>query len=124
MDSYLKETKILDYSNVSIQELLEQRGWKNLDTVSRVKAIYNFVRDEIKFGYNVSDDIPASEILKEGYGQCNTKTTLLMTILRAMGNLTEFTVLPLPKPCKRELLRVFGTNFRLKTSYIVGLRYW
>src|SRR5690606_40400603 len=61
---YLKETKILDYSNVSIQELLEKRGWKDLDTVSRVKAIYNFVRDEIKFGYNVSDDIPASEILK------------------------------------------------------------
>lgn len=66
MDNYLKETKILDYSNVSIQELLEQRGWKDLDTVSRVKAIYNFVRDEIKFGYNVSDDIPASEILKDG----------------------------------------------------------
>ncbi|SFB86497.1 hypothetical protein SAMN05421747_101585 [Parapedobacter composti] len=42
MDNYLKETKILDYSNVSIQELLEQRGWKDLDTVSRVKAIYNF----------------------------------------------------------------------------------
>ncbi len=85
MDNYLKETKILDYSNVSIQELLEQRGWKDLGNVSRVKAIYNFVRDEIKFGYNVSDDIPASDILQDGYGQCNTKATLLMTLLRATG---------------------------------------
>src|SRR5690606_26404038 len=83
--NYFKETNILDYSNSSIQELLELRGWKDLDTVSRVKAIYNFVRDEIKFGYNVSDDIPASEILKDGYGQCNTKATLLMALLRATG---------------------------------------
>ena len=26
MDTYLKETKILDYSNVSIQNVLEQRA--------------------------------------------------------------------------------------------------
>lgn len=82
---YLKETKILDYSNASVQKLLEQRDWGNLGTVAKVKAIYNFVRDGIKFGYNVSDDIPASQILKDGYGQCNTKATLLMALLRATG---------------------------------------
>lgn len=85
MEKYLYETKILDYSNASIQKLLNQMGWRNLDIVSKVKAIYNFVRDEVKFGYNVSDDIPASQILKEGYGQCNTKATLLMALLRATG---------------------------------------
>lgn len=85
MNNYLKETKILDYSNASIQKLLEQREWKKLDTVAGIKAIYNFVRDEIKFGYNISDDIPASAILKDGYGQCNTKATLLMALLRATG---------------------------------------
>ena len=83
MDTYLKETKILDYSNASIQKLLEQRGWANLDTVAKVQAIYNFVRDEIKFGYNVSDYISASQVLNDGYGQCNTKATLLMALLRA-----------------------------------------
>ena len=85
MNNYLKETKILDYSNVSIQELLEQRQWEKLDTISKIKAIYNFVRDEVKFGYNISDDIPASEVLKDGYGQCNTKGTLLMALYRAVG---------------------------------------
>lgn len=85
MKDYLKETNILDYSNAAIQKLLEQRRWKNVDDVSQVKAIYNFVRDEIKFGYNVSDNIPASQILKDGYAQCNTKATLLMTLLRAAG---------------------------------------
>jgi hypothetical protein len=83
MDTYLKETKILDYSNASIQKLLEQRGWENLDTVAKVQAIYNFVRDEIKFGYNVSHYISASQVLNDGYGQCNTKATLLMALLRA-----------------------------------------
>ncbi len=83
MGNYLKETKILDYSNASIQKLLEQRGWENLDTVAKVQAIYNFVRDEIKFGYNVSDYISASQVLNDGYGQCNTKATLLMALLRA-----------------------------------------
>lgn len=83
MNNYLKETKILDYSHDSIQKLVKEREWNQLDTISRIKAIYNFVRDEIKFGYNLSDDISASAVLKDGYGQCNTKATLLMTLLRA-----------------------------------------
>ncbi|WP_246296994.1 transglutaminase-like domain-containing protein [Flavobacterium inviolabile] len=83
MNNYLKETPLLDYSHTTIRELVEQRQWMPLETVARVKAVYNFVRDEIKFGYNTSDAIPASKILKDGYGQCNTKATLLMALLRA-----------------------------------------
>ena len=37
------------------------------------------------FGYNRFDDIPASEVLSDGYGQRNTKGTLLMALLRAVG---------------------------------------
>ncbi len=85
MHDYLKETRILDYSNASIVKLVESRNWNQMDTVSRIKSIYNYVRDEIKFGYNLSDDIPASVVLKDGYGQCNTKATLLMALLRATG---------------------------------------
>ncbi|MEE9438693.1 MAG: transglutaminase domain-containing protein, partial [Saprospiraceae bacterium] len=40
---------------------------------------------EIRFGYNKSDNIPASKVLSDGYGQCNTKSTLLMALLRAVG---------------------------------------
>ncbi|MEN5057502.1 transglutaminase-like domain-containing protein [Sphingobacterium kitahiroshimense] len=85
MNNYLKESKLLNYSDLSIQKLVSQRRWKQLDEVAKIRAIYDFVRDEIKFGYNASDDIAASEILKDGYGQCNTKATLLMTLLRATG---------------------------------------
>jgi hypothetical protein len=85
MDNYLKETKILNYSDSTILNLVNSRKWQALDSLNRVKAIYNFVRDEIKFGYNLSDEIKASEVLKDGYGQCNTKATLLMALLRSVG---------------------------------------
>lgn len=85
MNNYLKETSILDYDHFSIQELIREREWQNLNIAERIKTIYNFVRDEIKFGYNIADNLPASAILKDGYGQCNTKATLLMALLRATG---------------------------------------
>ena len=80
---YLKETKMLDYFSKSVQLLIENRGWKFLKEEERAKAVYNFVKDEILFGYNVDDNIKASRVLKDGYGQCNTKGTLLMALLRA-----------------------------------------
>ena len=83
--NYLRETKILDYSSKQIQLLVEGRGWKNLPETERVKAIYNFVKDEILFGYNVDDSVKASRVLKDGYGQCNTKGTLFMALLRVCG---------------------------------------
>ena len=80
---YLEETPILNYKDVAIQNLVKERKWLELDTVQLVKSIYDFVRDEIKFGYNISDNIPATKVLQDGYGQCNTKATLLMALLRA-----------------------------------------
>lgn len=83
MDKYLKETRMLDYSNEKIQNLIKERKWNELDKFERIKSIYNFVRDEILFGYNIDDNIPASEVLADGFGQCNTKGTLFMALLRA-----------------------------------------
>ena len=85
MDRYLKETRMMNYSDERIQRLIKDRKWKNADEFKCLKAIYNFVRDEILFGYNVDDSIPASQVLSDGYGQCNTKGTLFMALLRACG---------------------------------------
>lgn len=80
---YLKETKILDYTDSSIQRIVEQRHWRSFDDIFKIKAIYNFVRDEIKFGYNNSSTLKSSQVLRDGYGTGNTKTILLMSFLRA-----------------------------------------
>ena len=84
-NEYLSQTHMLDYDNYKIQELIRERGWRDLPEFERIRSIYNYIRDEIRFGYNVDDSIPASKVLKDGYGQCNTKGTLFMAILRAVG---------------------------------------
>ncbi|CUO05101.1 transglutaminase domain-containing protein [Hungatella hathewayi] len=83
VDRYMQETNMLDYSDAQIQKLIQNRGWLELSDFDRIKAIYNYVRDEILFGYNIDDSIPASKVLADGYGQCNTKGTLFMALLRA-----------------------------------------
>lgn len=72
---YLGVTRMLDYETENIQKLIEERKWKELPEYERIKAVYDFVRDEILFGYNVDDTVPASRVLRDGYGQCNTKGT-------------------------------------------------
>ena len=51
----------------------------------RIGAVYHFVKDEIRFGYNKQDALTASQILQDGHGQCNTKGILLMALFRAVG---------------------------------------
>ena len=76
---------MLDYSSAPIQRLIRQRKWKSLGEFERIKAIYDFVRDEVLFGYNISDNVCATKVLADGFGQCNTKGTLFMALLRACG---------------------------------------
>ena len=84
-NKFTRKTRMLDYDAGSIKSLIENRKWKELDEYKRIGAIYDFVRNEILFGYNRSDTLTAEEILADGYGQCNTKATLLMTLFRATG---------------------------------------
>ncbi|ATI43748.1 transglutaminase (plasmid) [Pacificitalea manganoxidans] len=81
----LDATPLLDFRAAGIVGLIEDRGWLRLSEQDRIGAAYDFVRNEILFGYNRADDIPASRVLGDGYGQYNTKGTLLMALLRALG---------------------------------------
>ena len=109
MDILLQTTKMLDYNSLSVQSLIKQRKWRELDEFNKIKEIYNFVRDEIKFGYNVDDSISASRVLKDGYGQCNTKGTLFMALLRAVGI-----------PCR---VHVFTIDKKLQKGAMTGFVY-
>lgn len=106
---FLKETPLLDFSHPAIASLVEQRGWSQLGQKERIKAIYTFVKDEILFGYNSDDDLPASEVLKDGNGQCNTKATLFMALLRAVGI-----------PCR---FHGFTIHKRLQKGAVTGIFY-
>lgn len=85
LNTYLKQTAILDYNHPDIEDLVIKNQWDILNTYDKIGAAYGFVKDEIVFGYNASDDLPASRVLADGYGQCNTKSSLLMALLRRLG---------------------------------------
>lgn len=109
MNRYLKETRLLDYNSCSIQELIEKQGWHHQSDKNKIKNIYNYVRDDIKFGYNLDDNIPSSQVLKDGYGQCNTKGILFMSLLRSVGI-----------PCR---FHGFTINKELQKGAITGIWY-
>jgi len=106
----LASTPILDFHHPRLQALLSQRGWAALPPHERAGAIYDFVRNEIAFGYNVGDEIPASQVLADGMGQCNTKGSLLMALLRGAG-----------LPCR---FHGFTIHKHLQKGAITGLGYW
>lgn len=109
MRNYLKETSLLDYTNPIIRKLISDNEWNHLNEQDKILAIYNYVRDFIAFGYNKADDIPASQVLMDGYGQCNTKGVLFMALLRAVG-----------VPCR---MHGFTIDKNLQKGAIKGLYY-
>lgn len=82
---FTQPTPIANSTHPTIKTLIHKRRWDQLtNTKDRIGAAYNFVKDEIAFGYNASDDLAASAVLHDGYGQCNTKGNLLVALLRAL----------------------------------------
>ncbi|QUH18819.1 transglutaminase-like domain-containing protein [Alkaliphilus sp. B6464] len=109
METYLKPTKLLDFNTPDIEHLIKKRKWNYLNQEEKIALAYDFVRNEIKFGYNSGDDISASEVLRDGYGQCNTKSTLLMALLRALGI-----------PCR---IHGFFIDKRMQKGALTGITY-
>lgn len=112
-----RATALLDIESPNLQALVASRGWRELAPEARVGAVYTFVRDEIRFGYNTSDDLPASRVLADGYGQCNTKTTLLMALLRAVGVECRFHGATIHKSLQKGV--VTGLAYRIAPRDIV-----
>jgi hypothetical protein len=52
----------------------------------KLEKLFYFVRDEIAFGFPADGDlVQASETLRLGVGQCNTKGTLFLALCKASG---------------------------------------
>lgn len=116
-DRYLAPTPLLDFDSPTVRALVAERQWAVLPENDRIGAVYAFVRDEIPFGYNTSDDLPASTVLADGFGQCNTKTTLLMALLRAAGVGCRFHGATIDKELQRGVM--VGPFYRLAPRSIL-----
>ncbi len=65
-----------------------------------LRALYAFVAS-LPLGYNRNDDVSASEVLRDGYGQCNTKVTLLCALARGAGISTRIRAYHISKEAQR-----------------------
>lgn len=117
MERYLEETRLLDFSSEDIKNLIAREEWTGLKDYDKILKIYNYVKDDINFGYNEDDVIPASKILKDGYGQCNTKGILFMTLLRAVGIKCRIHGFTIDKSLQKGAMK--GVYYRLSPKEIV-----
>lgn len=86
LSQYLQPTPLLDYQASPIQALMVEKGWESLSTkTAQIEAVYTYVRDEIAYGYTTRFQISATQVLASKQGNCITKTTLLMALLRSLG---------------------------------------
>ena len=116
-ERYLTETPLLDYSNPDIQDLIRGNKWNDLSDYEKIGSVYSFVQNDILFGYNESDEIPASKVLKDGYGQCNTKGTLLMALFRAVGIPCRFHGFTIDKDLQKGAIK--GIPYKLAPKEII-----
>ena len=74
---------------------MTEGGWPELKPDDRIGAVYDFVRNEIAFGYNEGDELPASRVLADGIGPFFEPEpgTVLAGLLRKIDREAEITAL-------------------------------
>jgi len=82
--AYLEPTNLIDFNTPIVKQKALELTKDSTSEIEMVQYIYHFVRDEIPytFTHNLQK---ASDVLKEKVGQCNTKTTLTIALLRAVN---------------------------------------
>ncbi len=76
---------LADYYHPKVQERALALTESEPLLAGKIKKIFNFVRDEIKFGFPPDGDFTcASKTLEIGIGQCNTKGTLFLALCKAV----------------------------------------
>ena len=89
MEKYLKPTPFINCNHISIQEKSKDLTKGQENTIEKAKALFYFVRDEIKYNVYVPKSLPeyfwASNTLSRGEGYCVQKAVLLAALARAAG---------------------------------------
>jgi len=77
---------LADYKNKTVKDKATGLTEGALTVHEKLKNIFKYVRDDIKFQFPMEGDlIPASKIIENGYGQCNNKSTLFLALCKAAG---------------------------------------
>jgi hypothetical protein len=79
-------TRLSDFDHPTIVNLATRLTYGKAAPLEKLERIFNYVRDEIKFGFPPTwDEVKASETVYYGLGYCNTKATLFVALCTAAG---------------------------------------
>jgi len=88
IEEYLEVTNVVNYNDEAIQRLAEKLFQMSGDELGFIKAVYEYVRDQISHSADISEDLitcSATEVLSAGHGICFAKAHLLAALLRYKG---------------------------------------
>jgi len=108
MYKFLQESEYIDFSASNIIEKAAELFNHLHDDISKAKAAFEFVRDEIPHTFDIGLDtitFKASDVLKYKTGICHAKSNLLAALLRSQSIPVGF--------CFQRL------RMRMKHSYVV-----
>ena len=80
----------LSKNNETIKSVVTKLTVNEKTDEGKIKKIFYFVRDEIKFGWVYPQDISEEEVLKNRKGVCMQKTKLLVAMAREAGLKARF----------------------------------
>jgi Transglutaminase-like superfamily len=96
--------RLADAEHPLVRETAARLGEGCATPREKVERFVLFVRDEILFGFPPDFDwTPASETLRLGYGQCNTKGTLMLALCKAASIPARMHFAPIRKSIQRGL---------------------
>ena len=77
---------LADHDHPRVQGTASQLTSTKTSQMDQLEAIFDYVRDEIIFGFPPKwDQVKASETLEYQFGYCNTKATLFHALCRSAG---------------------------------------
>lgn len=75
-----------DYDHSLVKDTAARLTQDETALRSKLERLFYYVRDDIRFAFpDDGDFVKASETIQLGYGQCNTKATLLLALCKAVG---------------------------------------
>ncbi|MER1999616.1 MAG: transglutaminase family protein [Lysinibacillus sp.] len=93
IEDYLEESLIINFSNSSIQQLIEKLFHKEQSDVEKIQTAFHYVRDDIKHSWDIQSEkvtCTADEVLEHKQGICYAKSNLLAALLRSQRIPTGF----------------------------------
>lgn len=82
----MKNLKLADYKDDKILKTATDLTMECVSIQEKIENIFYYVRDNIKFGFTKDGDlITASKIIDLGYGQCNNKSNLFISLCKSVN---------------------------------------